>query len=214
MPSHYEKDKPKKKPKTLKIVEPKKKLNTEEAKPKKKVPRTLKIKEPEKPKPKKKMPKTLIIVEPKKKVPKTLRIKEPPKPEKKKKAFSKNEQVMFKGQPYIVMGTTHSDSGKTDRYDLKLIYKDSEHKTEFDHKKQIKHEKFLGFNHYIHRPENVQPDHRGVSVARLKKMKNPVKLGRIIKGDSGAFGFPKDFDIFKLADYKTITEKGPEYKYK
>jgi len=56
MPSHYGKDhsdKPKKKPKTLKIVEPKKKLKTEEAKPKKKVPRTLKIKEPEKPKPKK-----------------------------------------------------------------------------------------------------------------------------------------------------------------
>lgn len=61
MPSHYGKDKPKKKPKTLKIVEPKKKLKTEEAKPKKKVPRTLKIKEPEKPK--KKMPKTLQIRE-------------------------------------------------------------------------------------------------------------------------------------------------------
>ena len=55
--------KPKKKPKTLKIVEPKKNLKTEEAKPKKKVPRTLKIKEPEKPKPKKKMPKTLQIRE-------------------------------------------------------------------------------------------------------------------------------------------------------
>ena len=209
MPGHSEKPK-KKVPKTLKIVEPKK-LKKEEAKPKKKVPKTLRIKEE---KPKKKMPKTLIIVEPKKKVPKTLRIKQPPKPEKKKKAFSKNEQVMYKGQPYIVMGTTHSDSGKTDRYDLKLIYKESEHKTEFDHKKKIEYEKFLGFNHYILRPENVDPDHRGISVTRLKKLKNPVKLGRIIKGDSGAFGFPRGFDMDSLDDYKRITDKEPEYKYK
>ena len=53
----------KSKPRTLKIVEPKKKLKSEKPKPKKKVPKTLRIKEPSKPIPKKKMPKTLKIVE-------------------------------------------------------------------------------------------------------------------------------------------------------
>jgi hypothetical protein len=60
MPVHSEKPK-KKLPKTLRIVEPKN-LKEKEAKPKKKVPRTLRIKEPEKPT--KKMPKTLRIVNP------------------------------------------------------------------------------------------------------------------------------------------------------
>lgn len=197
----------KKPPKTLRIKEPEKKLKSEESKPKKK-PKTLRIKEPEKPK--KKMPKTLRIKEPekpKKKVPKTLRIKEPPKPEKKKKSFSKGDQVLYKGRPHIVTG------GGEGRYDLKIIYPDYEHKTEFDHEKQIEYEKFVGTNHYIYRPERADSDHRDVSVFRLKKMKNPVKFGRIIKGSSGAFGFPKDFDIFKLGSYKTIHEMAPDYIY-
>tara|TARA_S200002703_G_scaffold143959_1_gene137298 strand:+ start:372 stop:788 length:417 start_codon:yes stop_codon:yes gene_type:complete len=71
----------KKKPKTLRIVDPyKKKLKSKEDTPKKKKPKTLRIKEE---KPKKKMPKTLRIKEPakpKKKLPKTLRIKQPAKP--------------------------------------------------------------------------------------------------------------------------------------
>ncbi len=56
-------DKPKKKvPKTLRIVEPKK-LKSKEPPKKKKVPRTLRIKEPAPKVPTKKMPKTLIIRE-------------------------------------------------------------------------------------------------------------------------------------------------------
>jgi len=103
----------KKKPKTLKIVEPKKKLKSKKPTTKKKVPKTLRIKEPSKPKPKKKMPKTLRIKEPekpkpkpKKKMPKTLRIVDPSK----KKIIKKCDRCghidrIFKPEKYRKLGS-------------------------------------------------------------------------------------------------------------